>query len=142
MDEKTLADYILKCRLLRPKFLGIFPSDYFLCPLPNNTFTVINTAPSREDGEHWVIYANRNGCHTFADPLGNKLSEYQQIHSRMVTSLKVVFELINKPLQPPTSNLCGFWCIYLAHMMFSTTFPFTVPFIDEVELLRFVKHLY
>ena len=141
MDEKTLADYILKCRLLRHKFVGVFPSDYFICPLPTNTFAIVNTAPLMEKGEHWVVYANRDGCHIFADPLGSKLSEYQQIHWRMVTSLSVVFELINKPLQPPTSKLCGMWCLFLAHTMFQNELPTYVPMIDEVELLRFVKHV-
>lgn len=142
MDESTLAAYILRCRLLQSRFIGVFPADLYPCPLPTNTFAIINTSPSTQEGQHWVVLANRDGCHIFADPLGKRLPEYHQIYWRLVSSLNIVVDLIKTPLQPPMSKLCGLWCLFLAHKIFDSQLPIQVPVIDEVELLRFVKHVF
>ena len=44
------------------------------------------------------------------------------------------------PLQSQNSNLCGFYCIYIAHFLFSSYHP-NIPYVTGTDLLRFVKHL-
>ena len=50
-----------------------------------------------------------------------------------------VTEIIQAPLQNFDSNLCGLYCIYIAHYVFGAHFPI-IPYISEQELMRFVKH--
>ena len=50
-----------------------------------------------------------------------------------------VRELIKEPLQKLSSDLCGLYCIYIAHYIFSGYYP-TIPFINEKELFRFIHH--
>ena len=140
MDESTLASFVNRCYMLQTKFGGIYPADVYPCPLPLNTFIILNTSPSNETGQHWVVFANRDGCHIFADPLGFSLWTYPLLYWRMVVSLNTVNELVSCPLQSPISNFCGLWCIFLAYIIFAQTLPINVPIINEEQMLRFINH--
>ena len=45
---------------------------------------------------------------------------------------------IQSPLQSADSQLCGLFCIYIAHYFYSSKFPF-VPDVNEMQLLAFLK---
>jgi hypothetical protein len=60
MDNKSLADIIENIPILKYKFLGSFPANFF--PVPHNeTFIIINTDNSDSEGSHWIMIANRKG---------------------------------------------------------------------------------
>ena len=76
----------------------------------------------------------------FGDPLGLPTTYYPYICDRLSYTDLGVTEIIKSPLQKTDSKLCGLYCIYIAHYVFSAYFP-SIPYISEQELLRFVKHL-
>ena len=46
----------------------------------------------------------------------------------------------NKPLQSANSQMCGLYCIYIAHYVLNDNFPF-IPDMNDVQLLSFVKNV-
>ena len=84
----------------------------------------------------------------FADPLALPLSAYKDTFSRLqqCTDLHMMMDVmehrrdIQSPLQAADSQLCGLFCIYIAHYFYSSKFPF-VPDVNELQLLAFVKHM-
>ena len=43
-------------------------------------------------------------------------------------------------LQSSDTQVCGLFCIYIAHCFYSEKFPF-VPDVNELQLLNFLKHM-
>ena len=69
MDNFALQQTINRILLLKFRYLGSFPSDY----LPNlhiDTFAIINTQPSKMQGEHWIMIAVFRHEFYFAASLG------------------------------------------------------------------------
>ena len=50
-----------------------------------------------------------------------------------------VTEIRQAPLQNSNSNLCGLFCLHIAHYVFGANFHL-ILLINEQELLKFVKH--
>ena len=84
----------------------------------------------------------------FADPLALPLTAYKDIFSRLQqgTDLHIMMDImehrrdIQSPLQSTDSQLCGLFCIYIAHYFYSSKFPF-VPDVNELQLLAFSKQM-
>ena len=77
----------------------------------------------------------------FADPLGQTLSSYKHLQSRITSNFNVntVYELLrNQPIQKQNSILCGLFCIYIAHIIFSGQ---KLVKMNDIDLLRFALHM-
>lgn len=138
MDEQQIYDLIKRCRHIKYKCKGVYPSDFFPLPMRHDTFAIVNASTSKSLGTHWVLIANLMGKMYFADPLGLHISFYPNILKRLKTQ-NVQQVLYHKPLQSPTSKMCGLFCIYIAHYLMSYKFSF--PLIDEVQLSSFERHM-
>ena len=51
-----MQQFINRIPLLNIRYLGSFPSDH-VPTLDNDTFAIINTQPSKMQGEHWIVTA-------------------------------------------------------------------------------------
>ena len=71
MDNFALQQIVSRILLLKFRYLGSFPSDY-VPTLDNGNFAIINTQPSKLQGEHWIMVANFRHELYFADSLGCK----------------------------------------------------------------------
>ena len=130
----------MECRYLRHRFVGVLSADTFPVPLNDNTFIIVNSKKSDEEGKHWLLICNRGGMYLFSDPLGLRLDAYKKINKCLTSADFSCQELIQKPPQPPTSKLCGLHCIHIAHFVFGSYY-LVIPLIDDERFLRFVKHL-
>lgn len=145
MDEVYLSTLINKIPRLKYKFGGIFPADKFPVMLPSNTFVIVNSENSTSSGQHWMVWSRIKDVYVFADPLALDIYiHYPNISQRILTtgSLMKIEQILNSgpPLQSQGSNLCGLYCIYIAHFLFSGYYS-NIFYISETELLRFIKHL-
>ena len=79
----------------------------------------------------------------FADPLGQALDCYHFVYTRLLQFYfeeEVVQCLRLQPIQSPNSKLCGLFCSYIAHIIFTHSYPF-VHYMNDDDLLRFAKHM-
>ena len=139
IDELQLGTLINKCKHLKYKFAGVYAADNFSPNLKNGNFIIVNSNKATQMGTHWLLLCNRNNKYLFADPHGLPLNNYPHVRDRLSFADLGVTEIIQAPLQNLNSNLCGLYCIYIAHYVFDADFPI-IPYISEQELLRFVKH--
>ena len=135
IDELQLDTLINKCKHLKYKFTGVYAADNFPPNLKNGNFILVNSDKATQMGTHLLLLCNRNNKYLFADPLGLPLNNYPHVRDRLSFADLAVTEIIQAPLQ----NLCGLYCIYIAHYVFDAEFPI-IPCITEQELIRFVKH--
>lgn len=141
MDELQIQALINKSKLLKHRFMGVFAADNFP-QLVKNSFQIVNASGSHSYGSHWTLMCMpMDGKVIFADPLGLELEIYQTIFRRCLTMYNAVINYCKHPIQPDSSNACGLYCIFYAHTIFSRRYP-DVLFIGEVDLNRFVKHMY
>ena len=75
MDNISLLQIIERIPELRFKYMGSYPSDT-VPQLTKYSFAIINSAPSNDRGEHWIMIARINKNYYFADYLGRKRSTY------------------------------------------------------------------
>ena len=108
MDNFALQQIINRIPLLKYRYFDSFPSEY-VPTLDNDTFAIINTQPSKMQGEHWIMIANFRHELYFADSLGRKeYSFFNNQHYKQMTPA---------PLQSQPS-VCGFCTIYAAFHLF------------------------
>ncbi len=109
MDNNILKQIVNRIRLLKYRYIGLFPSD-FVPNLRNDTFATINTHPSNTPGEHWIMIAKFHHELYFADSLGLSINSYpflKQNYSQMVRT-----RLQDHP------SVFGFCTIYAAFRLF------------------------
>ena len=150
MDEDQIYIHVQKCKHLKFKFRGVYAADNYPINLPVNSFIIVNASRADSVGSHWVMLAKRYAYPVlyFADPLALPLTAYKDIFSRLqqYTDLHMMMDImehrrdIQSPLQSADSQLCGLFCIYIAHYFYSSKFPF-VPDVNELQLLSFLKHM-
>ena len=58
---------------------GSLPPDYVPTP-DNDTFAIINTHPSKMQGEHWIMIANTRQTFYFADSFGSDKHSFLKLH--------------------------------------------------------------
>ena len=140
MNSTAFLLQITHCRYLRHSFVGVFSADTFPIPLNDKNFIILNSENSDDEGKHWLLICNKGGIYLFGDPLGKRLDAYKRVNKRLTYADFSCQELIQKPLQPPTSHLCGLYCIYIGNYLFSGYYP-VIPLMDGERFLRFVNHL-
>ena len=140
IGEEGLWELINRCKFLKYKFAGVYAANNFPTRLDQNTFVIVNSDNSDEAGRHWLFYCKNTEDYVFGDPLGLQLRNYPNINKRLAYADLNIKELIDYPLQKPTSKLCGLYCIYIAHYALGGSY-LTIPVISETELIRFVTHM-
>ena len=103
MDNFALQQIISRMPLLKFRYFGSFPSDY-VPTVDNDTFAIINTQPSKVQGEHWIMIANFQHELYFADSLGRKGYSFLK-------------QMMPAPLQSHPS-VCGFYTKNAAFHLF------------------------
>ena len=155
VDNLQLTDMINKDPLLKFKFRGCFPRDTF----PNllqKEFVIVNTDPSDQPGEHWLLIASRGDTILLYDSFGRDFRQFfHSIYSKVEKWTKSTKQIIHqyKPsstlLQPIESQFCGIYCVFIAHFFYGTkqslkgknklkvsTFP---AYATEEDILRFIS---
>ena len=125
MDEDQIYIHVQKCKHLKFNFRGVYAADNYPLNLPANSFIIENASRADSIGSHWVMLAKRYAYPVlyFADPLAVPLTAYKDIFSRsqQCTDLHMMMDImehrrdIQSPLQSADSQLCGLFCIYIAH---------------------------
>ena len=115
-----------------------------------NSFTIVNASPAASIGTHWVVLVKRYASPIvyFADPLDLPIYSYEHIcdHLKGISADTIYVDLMEdrretgKPLQCANSQLCGLFCIYIAHYLM-TEYVLYIPDVNEMQLLSFVKHM-
>ena len=75
MDNFSLLQIIERIPELRFKYMGSYPSDK-VPKLTKYSFAIVNSAPSNDRGEHWIMMARLDKTYYFADSLGRKRTTY------------------------------------------------------------------
>ena len=150
MDEDKIFKLTQQSGHLMFKFNGVYAADNFPLNMPTNSFAIVNASPASSPGSHWVVLGKRYGYPItyFADPLALPIYSYKHITDRFrqSTTDSIKVDLMedrrdsNKPLQSENSQMCGLYCIYIAHYFLNDGFPF-IPNINEVQLISFIKHM-
>ena len=128
MDNVSLQQIINRIPLLKYRYRGSFPSDY-VPALDNDTFAIINTQPSKMQGEHWIMIANSRQKLFFADSLGCKKYSFLKQHYE---------QMMPEPLQSHPS-VCGFYTIYAAFHLFKFRQE-QITGVHDVNVLSFISN--
>ena len=99
------------------KYRGVFSADKF--PVGGRGSFIVNTHPSSEPGEHFIVILRRRRKYFYFNPLGLTLNEYPSVLSRIKQSSakKKYYPALVKPVQSPFSDFCGFFCVFfLVHL--------------------------
>lgn len=133
---------VRKCKKLKYKFKGVFAADNFPTELPNtDCFVIVNASSSDSYGSHWVLICHRGSELIFSDPLGRALQDYRVIYTRLLAHHSEVKEVLrNTPMQSIVSNMCGLYCIYIAHSIFNKKFPLLYQ-VNDFQLKQFAQHM-
>lgn len=134
MDDKSLEQIINRIPWLKHKFIGTFPADMVPIP-PRNKFCIINTDLSKDPGEHWILLANCGGKQFYCDSLGKTFFHYRNLQYLVYNGIK---KLDYNALQEH-QQLCGFYCIYFAHLLYKFNRKY-MNSIRDVHVLRFISN--
>ena len=107
-----------------------YPSDN-VPRLTKYSFAIVNSAPSNDRGEHWIMIARLDKTYFFADSLGRKRTIYSVLTNK---NWRMVLRKLQK-----TDNLCGFYAIYSAFLLFKF-YPRNLNKIHDVHLLNFISN--
>ena len=128
MDNFALQQIINRIHLLNFWYLGSFPSDY-VPTLDNDTFAIINTQPSKMQGERWIMIANFRHELYFADSLGCKgYSFFNNQHYK---------QMMPVTLQSHPS-VCAFYTVYAAFQLFKFRQE-EITGVHDVNVLAFIS---
>ena len=130
MDNQSLQQIIERIPELKFKHIGSFPAD-FIPNLPKFSFAIINTASSKEVGEHWILIARLNRSYYYADSLARSVTHYKFLGKKYQ-------KIIHRPLQK-MQNLCGFYAIFAAFQLFKF-FQTNLNNIHDVHVLNFISN--
>ena len=81
MDSAENLPQFTKCRNLRHRLLGVISAVTSTIPL--NTFVIVNSENSDEEGKHLLIIFNIDGVFLFNYPLGSRLGAYNKVNKRI-----------------------------------------------------------
>ena len=127
--EKTLTcSEILKILNCFPNFLGCFSQDsidkLFLQNLP--CIFLVNIDSRGEPGSHWIVVGLFEKTIEIFDPLGFKFYNWQKIPCQLLKFIhteSLAKQLLIAPqVQPLSSNLCAFYCIYFVYHRYKLSF--------------------
>ena len=84
-------------------------------------------------------FVKRTTIFLFADPLGQPLSSYKNIYQRLAKNNVQFHQLLeNQPIQGQNSELCGLFCIFIAHLIFDDR---QIVNCSDFQLIRFALHM-
>ena len=140
MDEQQIFNIVSKCKHLKYKFSGIYAADNFPVDFSKNTFIIVNTSNSDSVGEHWILLAKQNSDEAicYADPFGFPTETYKNLYKRI--KYYACVNVMTHQLQSINSELCGLYCIYIAHFIFNNKYNH-IPIVNDLEVFKFVKHM-
>ena len=75
MDNFSLLQIIERIPELRFKYMGSYPSDK-VPQLTKYSFAIVNSAPSNDRGEHWIMMARLDKTYYISDSLDRKRTAY------------------------------------------------------------------
>ena len=109
MENFSFLQTIGRIPELRLKYMGSYHSDK-VPQLTKFSFAIVNSAPSKDGAEHWIMIARMDENYYFVDSLDRKRTAHSfptKKYRRMVsrTLLK-------------TDNLCRFYAHYLELLLF------------------------
>ena len=140
MDKDEICYLLQKCIHLKYYFYGVFAADIFP-KLTREGFIIVNASPAQYEGSYWMVILFHENKVCLADPCGIPIQNYQLLHCRLVKIYKEVTQILkHKRIQNQNSKLCGIFCIYIAHVMFSYGYPLMLNMNDN-DLLRFANHM-
>ena len=142
MDNFEISYLVSKCFLTLRRFCGVFAADNFP-RLSDNCLAVDHASISTSSGSHWLPICNYKKTIYSADPLGQALDCYHFVYTRLLQFYfeeEVVQFLRLQPIQNPNSKLCALFCIYIAHIIFTKSYPY-VHYMNDDDLLRFANHM-
>ena len=129
MDNFSLLQFIERIPELRFKYMGSYPSDT-VPQLTKSSFAIINSAPSNDRGEHWIMIARLDKSYYFADSLGRNRSTYPFL-------TKKFRRMVPRKLQK-TDILCSFYAIYSAFVLFKF-FQKNLNNVHDVHVFNFIS---
>ena len=106
MDNQSLQEIIERISELKFNYIGSFPAD-FIPNLPKFCFAIINTASTKEVGEHWILIVRLNRSYYYADSLARSITHHKFLGKKVpknrtsTTSEDAKFVWILR-------NFCGF----------------------------------
>ena len=123
-DNTSLRQIIERIPELKYRYIGSFPADC-VPRLPTFSFAIINTSPSSEAGEHWIMIARLNRIYYYADSLARRITKYKIL-------IKKYQKMIQQSVQK-TDNLCGLYTIFAG-------FATKLNNVHEVHVLNFISN--
>ena len=98
------------------------------------------TPNSDSVGEHWILLAKINSDEAiyYADPFGFPTETYKNVYKRI--KYYACVNVMTHQLQSINSELCGLYCIYIAHFIFNNKYNH-IPIVNDLEVFKFVKHM-
>ena len=82
MDNTSLIQIIERIPEPKYRYIGSFPADC-VPRLPTFSFAIINTSPSSEGGEHWIMIARLNRTYYYADSLARPITKYKFLNKKV-----------------------------------------------------------
>ena len=100
MDNTSLRQVIERIAELKYRYIGSFPADC-VPRLPTFSFAIINTSPSSEAGEHWIMIARLNRTYYYADSLARPITKYEFLNKKN-----------QKMIQQPVQKTDNLWILH------------------------------
>ena len=91
MDNTSLRDIFERIPELKFRYIRSFPAD-FVPNLPKFAFAIINTSPSSEVRDHWIIIGRLNRNYYYADSLARSVTHYKFLNKKYQ-------KMIHRPIQ-------------------------------------------
>ena len=142
VDSDRLRSIVAMDPQLCHRFLGVFSSDTFPEIIKDDHFLILNSAPSNENGEHWLLLAQKDRFLFFYDSFGRDMgSAFPHIYERVrlqgrTTSLMQIFPCSGYE-QPMDSIACGLYCVFVAHFIYAISESSFPLFATEDDILQF-----
>ena len=110
MLTTTLQKALKKNKHTKEVFGGVFPRDCLPIQVSKkkNVAFVVNTDPSDEIGEHWVVFFFTPQQAFYFDPYGIKPRHKEFLH---FLKKRKTYSYWHKRVQG-TGNTCGYFCLY------------------------------
>ena len=126
VDNTQLTYLINRDPILKFKYRGCFARDTFPI-LKHNQFVIVNTDPSSQAVEHWLLIASKNDTLLLYDSFGRYFSQfsgdiYKKVQAWSKLSHQKVFQYMpmSTLLQPFDSQFCGIFCLFIAYLYYKT----------------------
>ena len=134
MDEDDIKYLIQGCKTLKLNFHGVFAANNFPRKMNRNSFFVVNAATAEIMVLTGYCYAEKT---TFVCRSPGSAHFIVHLYQRIITVANNhnIYQLLeNQSIQNANSKLCGLFCIYIAHFVFTAE---KLVNISNNELIRF-----